>query len=107
MRGGKEKVCVLEIVRPGMEVSESAKKQENTGIGPASACRGESAFTRVFHAPKARLRASFTRYGTPNGCLAQHPNVSRQPAAAGNDRPLGFLFPGLLFTGMAQLQRVE
>jgi hypothetical protein len=41
---------VLEIVRPGMEESESAEKQENTGIGPASACRGESAFTRVFHA---------------------------------------------------------
>src|SRR5215831_6097617 len=61
MRGGKEEVCVLEIVRPGMEDSESAKKQENTGIGPASACRGESAFTRVFHAPKARSRASFTR----------------------------------------------
>jgi hypothetical protein len=40
---------VLEIVRPGMEDSESAEKQENTGIGPASACRGESAFTRVFH----------------------------------------------------------
>src|SRR5262249_36527801 len=33
-----------------MEDSESAKKQENTGIGPASACRGENAFTRVFHA---------------------------------------------------------
>jgi hypothetical protein len=30
---------VLEIVRPGMEDSESAEKQENTGIGPASACR--------------------------------------------------------------------
>ena len=50
MRRGNEEVCVLEIVRPGMEESESAKKQENTGIGPASACRGESAFTRVFHA---------------------------------------------------------
>jgi len=37
---------VLEIVRPGMEDSESAKKQENTGIGPASACRGESAAGR-------------------------------------------------------------
>src|SRR5262249_8749433 len=32
-------VCVLEIVRPGMEDSESAEKQENTGIGPASAWR--------------------------------------------------------------------
>ena len=41
---------MCEIVRPGMEDSESAEKQENTGIGPASACRGESAFTRVFHA---------------------------------------------------------
>src|SRR5262245_1601223 len=50
MRRGNEEVCVLEIERPGMEDSESAKKQENTGIGPASACRGESAFTRVFHA---------------------------------------------------------
>jgi hypothetical protein len=30
-------VCVLEIARPGMEDSESAEKQENTGIGPASA----------------------------------------------------------------------
>jgi hypothetical protein len=27
-----------------MEDSESAEKQENTGIGPASACRGKSAF---------------------------------------------------------------
>jgi hypothetical protein len=54
MRRGKEEVCVLEIVRPGMEESESAEKQENTGIGPASACRGESAFTRVFHALCAR-----------------------------------------------------
>src|SRR5262245_59458871 len=54
MRRGNEEVCVcvcvLEIVRPGMEESESAEKQENTGIGPASACRGKSAFTRVFHA---------------------------------------------------------
>ncbi|MBV8244277.1 MAG: hypothetical protein JOY75_26160 [Hyphomicrobiales bacterium] len=32
---------MVEIVRPGMEDSESAEKQENTGIGPASACRGE------------------------------------------------------------------
>src|SRR5215831_7142850 len=41
MRRGNEEVCVcvLEIVRPGMEESESAEKQENTGIGPASACR--------------------------------------------------------------------
>src|SRR6516164_1743387 len=36
-RGG---VCVLENVRPGMEDSESAEKQENTGIGPTSACPG-------------------------------------------------------------------
>jgi hypothetical protein len=50
MRRGNEEVCVLEIVRPGMEDSESAEKQENTGIGPASACCGESVFTRVFHA---------------------------------------------------------
>jgi hypothetical protein len=28
---------LFEIVRPGMEDSESAEKQENTGIGPASA----------------------------------------------------------------------
>ena len=40
MRRGNEEVCVLEIVRPGMEDSESAEKQENTGIGPASACCG-------------------------------------------------------------------
>src|SRR5215472_10131611 len=50
MRRGNEEVCVFEIVRPGMEDSESAEKQENTGIGPTSACRGKSAFTRVFHA---------------------------------------------------------
>jgi len=37
---------LFEIVRPGMEDSESAEKQENTGIGPASACRGESAAGR-------------------------------------------------------------
>ena len=46
MRRGNEEVCVFEIVRPGMEDSESAEKQENTGIGPASACRGESAAGR-------------------------------------------------------------
>ncbi len=46
MRRGNEEVCVLEIVRPGMEESESGEKQENTGIGPASACCGESAFTQ-------------------------------------------------------------
>src|SRR6516165_2992498 len=44
MRRGNEEVCVCvcvcEIVRPGMEDSESAEKQENTGIGPASACCG-------------------------------------------------------------------
>ena len=34
MRRGNEEVCVLEIVRPGMEDSESVEKQENTGIGP-------------------------------------------------------------------------
>src|SRR5262249_5998956 len=50
----REGVCVLEIVRPGMEDSESAEKQENTGIGPASACRGESAFTRVCRQPVMR-----------------------------------------------------
>jgi hypothetical protein len=33
-RRGNEEVCVLAIVRPGMEDSESAEKQENTGIGP-------------------------------------------------------------------------
>src|SRR5262249_16942196 len=44
MRRGNEEVCVLEIVRPGMEDSESAEKQENTGIGPASACRGEGGY---------------------------------------------------------------
>ena len=37
---------MLEMVRPGMEDSESGEKQENTGIEPASACRGESAFTQ-------------------------------------------------------------
>ena len=29
---------MLEMVRPGMEDSESGEKQENTGIGPGSAC---------------------------------------------------------------------
>src|SRR5262249_16965841 len=31
-------------------------------------------------AAKARLRASFTRYGTPHGCSAEHLNVSRRSA---------------------------
>ena len=62
MRRGNEGVCVLEIVRPGMEDSESAKKQENTGSGPASPCRGESAFAlwhaqRVLSAAPERLSA--------------------------------------------------
>ena len=60
---------MLEIVRPGMEDSESAEKQENTGIGPTSAYRGKSAFTRVFralwHAPRV---------------LSAAPNVSRRSA---------------------------
>src|SRR5262245_7236880 len=67
--GTRRCVCVLEIVRPGMEDPKSAEKQENTGIGPASACRGESAFTRVFH---ARWHA--------HGCSAEHRNVSRRSA---------------------------
>jgi len=37
-RRGNEEVCVLEIVRPGMEDSESAEKQENTGT--SSSCAG-------------------------------------------------------------------
>ena len=52
---------MLEMVRPGMEDSESGEKQENTGIGPVSACRDISAFTRVFdalwHAPRVSRRA--------------------------------------------------
>ena len=48
---------MLEIVRPGMEDSESVEKQENTGIGPASACRGKSALMRVF----SRAQSAFTR----------------------------------------------
>ena len=56
-------VCVLEIVRPGMEESESAEKQENTGIGPASACRGVVLILRSAHAEDVpqtcrRVRAS-------------------------------------------------
>jgi hypothetical protein len=35
-----------------MEDSESAEKQENTGIGPASARRGKSAFTQKRAATK-------------------------------------------------------
>src|SRR5215471_11541522 len=58
MRRGNEEVCVLEIVRPGMEDFESAEKQENTGIGPASArrvmCAGRSA-------SKTRVNALMTR----------------------------------------------
>jgi len=47
MRRGNEEVCVLEMVRPGMEDSESGEKQENTGIGPGSACRGSPTPSRV------------------------------------------------------------
>src|SRR5262249_23550797 len=42
-RRGNEEVCVLAIVRPGMEDSESAEKQENTGIRPASRGPGRGA----------------------------------------------------------------
>ncbi len=38
---------MLEMVRPGMEDSESGEKQENTGIGPASACRDSPTLSRV------------------------------------------------------------
>jgi hypothetical protein len=54
-RGG---VCVLEIVRPGMEDSASAEKQENTGIGPASACRGSPTPSRV---PDAMQRERYAK----------------------------------------------
>jgi hypothetical protein len=53
-----------------MEDSESAEKQENTGIGPASACRGE-----------ARSRASFTRYVHAQR-VPLHPNDSRRSATS-------------------------
>src|SRR6516165_4998750 len=69
-----------------MEVSESAKKQENTGIGPASACRGESAFTRH--------ESAATQLSCATAGRTKH-----QPAAAGNDRRLGSPVSGLLFTG--------
>src|SRR5262245_10958037 len=52
-----------------MEDPKSAENPDTTGIAPASACRGESAFTRVFH---ARWHA--------HGCSAEHPNVSRRSA---------------------------
>jgi hypothetical protein len=74
---------VLEIVRPGMEDSESAKKQENTGIGPAvraarprpeeRACRRRSANSN------ARTRVSKDedgRYGSPS-CFETHRSVLR------------------------------
>src|SRR5262245_12033177 len=83
MRCGK--VCVLEIVRPGMEDSESAKKQENTGIGPAGACRGESAFTR--HESAATQFSCATAGRTKN-----------QPAAVGNGHGPRSIVSGLLFT---------
>src|SRR5262249_31725307 len=64
MRRGNEEVCVcLRFVRPGMEESESAEKQENTENGPASACPGRGAARNEVE-PQARLRASSTRYGT-------------------------------------------
>jgi hypothetical protein len=56
-RGG---VCVLEIVRPGWKLPNLQKNRKIQGSDqPARA------------AAKARSRASFTRYGTPRGCLVQ------------------------------------
>jgi hypothetical protein len=58
---------VLEIVRPGMEDSESAEKQENTGIGPASACRGEkrvhACLSRAMARPTGAYRSTRTFLG--------------------------------------------
>ena len=61
MRRGNEEVCVLEIVRPGMEDSESAEKQENTGIGPASALNRAMSTEVVSSSSCAGRSASKTR----------------------------------------------
>src|SRR5262245_36912312 len=86
-----------------MEDSESAKKQENTGIGPASACRGESAFTR----PKrvhARLSCAMARpRGAERSTRTFLSNLRLQETIAGSPR----LFPACYLQGTLQPQRVE
>ena len=52
---------MLEIVRPGMEDSESAEKQENTGIGPASALNRAMSTEVVSSSSCAGRSASKTR----------------------------------------------
>ena|SRR6516162_7414201 len=121
MRRGNEEVCVLEIVRPAMEDSESAEKQENTGIGPGSACRGKSAFTRVFHALWMEVVASpscagltrasifFAKCFYEEGWIAGSSPAMRavsvraplgaQPTSVQNDRRRRFPVSCLFFTG--------
>src|SRR5215471_16817712 len=108
MRRGNEEVCVLEIVRPGMEDSESAEKQENTGTvcivcpgcdaarAPAKRCiadpgppqtetvPGLQRTTSCCAAPGIRERGAFWR-NEPNDHFAIRGRRAKdQPAAVRN-----------------------
>src|SRR5262245_59271058 len=89
MRRGNEEVCVLEIVRPGIEESESAEKQENTGTGPASACLLilRSAHAQALSRSRTRVRAP-RRMRTCDWVL---PHASRRIAA--QPRPRASVLP--------------
>ena len=120
-------MCVLKIVRPGMEESESAEKQENTGIGPASACaakeegycaeRSDTDRTyscRVMRGLDPRihlLREKFHEDGWIAGsspamtavldlCPERNQQLCEMAAGAAS------LFPACYLQGMVQLQRV-
>jgi|SRR5258708_1760797 hypothetical protein len=109
-----------------MEESESGEKQENTGIGPASACRDSPTpscvpdavqreaersgaplirdrhgleRSRVCSAPlRAALRPGHESAATQHSCTIALVRAKDQPAAVRNDGRGNFIVLGLLFT---------
>jgi hypothetical protein len=95
---------VFEIVRPGMEDSESAEKQENTGIGAASA---GLLILRSAHAqavPQTRTRVRASRRMRTSHCV--RPHASRRIAArVGRGKHLRLRRRQVGFTRLAPLKR--
>src|SRR5262249_3920228 len=91
------------IVRPGREDSESAEKQENTGIGPASACPGSGAARNGVE--RCTADPGSPQIGTVPGlqrttscCAGPGTRAKHQPGAVRNGRRGNFIVVGLLFT---------
>jgi hypothetical protein len=80
--GTRRCVCVLEIVRPGMEDSESAEKQENTGIGTSHRVPRRK---RV-HAEARRGNEGVCVVGGRETGMTNGPSVSCVPDATQRER---------------------